>query len=670
MAEYVSTIAAWVGSHPYVAYTLVFFAALIEAIPVAGVFVPGSVTIIAISALVPSSGLGLWPLLIAAIAGAIAGDGLAFWLGRRFHREILGRWPLNRYPRVAASSEAFFLRHGGKSVFLGRFTPALRAFVPLFAGILHMPARRFYVSNVLSALIWAPAHVIPGVLLGASLSLAGAVAGRLAALLLALLAVAWLSTWAVRYAIRRGLPLAEAMTARSLAWARGGDSWARRSLLALFDPNRKEFRVLLALAGILIGAAWVFLGVLEDVATGDTLVRADTAVYDLLQELRTPIGDVVMVAVTELGDSRVVIAVSLAALGWLAWQRAWRTMAYWIAAVSLASGFNTAIKVALTRPRPVPELYQGWGAFSFPSGHTTVNAAMYGFLVFLVARELRPAWKVPTVAAAMSIIFMIALSRLYLGAHWLSDVVGGLAFGTTWIAVLAIAYGHHRPQRVRARGLLAIVGVTLILAGGTNISLRNATDRALYAVREETRTLALGEWWDGGWRELPAHRIGLTGGMEEPLTVQWAGDLALARKRLLGAGWIEAQPWSARAALSWLAPVPDPLGLPAWPLLQEGRVPAMTLVHPLAGDARLVLRLWATSVLATDGQAAPEPLWVGAVAEEHLRRPLGLLTVSTAVADATGPRQALAASVDGGGLVQRIANPPTPAWDGRVLLVR
>jgi undecaprenyl-diphosphatase len=158
--------------------------------------------------------------------------------------------------------------------------------------------------------------------------------------------------------------------------------------------------------------------------------------------------------------------------------------------------------------------------------------------------------------------------------------------------------------------------------------------------------------------------------MEEPLTVQWAGDLAVARERLLGAGWIEAQPWSARTVLSWLAPVPDPLGLPAWPLLQEGRVPAMTLVRPLTGDSRLVLRLWATSVLATDGQALPEPLWVGAVAEEQLRRPLGLLTVSTAAVDATGPRQVLARSVDDGRLALRTAAPATAAWDGRVLLVR
>ena len=137
--------------------------------------------ILGISALTPQGILELWPLVIAAIAGAIAGDALSFWLGRRYHRGTLLRWPLNRYPQFVSRSEAFFQRYGNFSVFLARFTPAVRAFVPLVAGIFQMRTDRFYIANVLSALVWAPLHVFPGVLVGTVFSMAGAAAGRLAA---------------------------------------------------------------------------------------------------------------------------------------------------------------------------------------------------------------------------------------------------------------------------------------------------------------------------------------------------------------------------------------------------------------------------------------------------------------------------------------------------------
>jgi undecaprenyl-diphosphatase len=134
MMSYLRAIIDFVATYPHMAYGLVFLAALSEALPVAGVLVPGSLVILTVSALVTTGAVALWPLLAWATAGAVVGDGFSYWLGRRYKREILLRWPFTRYPQVTAQSEAFFDRHGGKSVFLGRFVPALRSFVPLFAG--------------------------------------------------------------------------------------------------------------------------------------------------------------------------------------------------------------------------------------------------------------------------------------------------------------------------------------------------------------------------------------------------------------------------------------------------------------------------------------------------------------------------------------------------------
>ena len=120
--------------------------------------------ILALSALVPGGELQLVPVLAAAVAGAVLGDGTAYWIGHRRQREILATWPLSNYPRVIAQSEAFFNRWGLLAVFFARFVPPIRAFVPVTAGALGMPPCNFYAVNIPAILLWACAHVLPGVL--------------------------------------------------------------------------------------------------------------------------------------------------------------------------------------------------------------------------------------------------------------------------------------------------------------------------------------------------------------------------------------------------------------------------------------------------------------------------------------------------------------------------
>jgi membrane protein DedA with SNARE-associated domain len=166
MTSYFEPLVDFVGAHPQLSFLAVFLLALSEAVPVIGTVVPGSTLILAISALATTAGITPWALLVAAVLGAIAGDGFSFWLGHRYRRQILSGWPLNRFPWLIERSAQFIRKYGITSVFLARFTAVVRAFVPLLAGILRMSSRHFYLANILSALVWAPMHVFPGVLLG------------------------------------------------------------------------------------------------------------------------------------------------------------------------------------------------------------------------------------------------------------------------------------------------------------------------------------------------------------------------------------------------------------------------------------------------------------------------------------------------------------------------
>jgi membrane protein DedA with SNARE-associated domain len=162
--SFIDPLIAFVSAHASLAYLTLFLAALLEAVPVVGSVIPGSTIILALSALIPGGELKLEWVLAAATAGAMLGDGSAYWIGHRAQREILSSWPLSNYPRLVAQSEAFFCRWGALAVFFGRFVPPIRAFVPITAGALAMPPSRFYPVNIAAILLWAPAHVLPGVL--------------------------------------------------------------------------------------------------------------------------------------------------------------------------------------------------------------------------------------------------------------------------------------------------------------------------------------------------------------------------------------------------------------------------------------------------------------------------------------------------------------------------
>jgi membrane protein DedA with SNARE-associated domain len=173
----IEAITQFVAAHAWLGYLTVFLAALLEAVPVLGTFIPGTTLILALSALIPAGDLKLVPVLTAAISGAILGDGAAYWIGHVRQRDILQIWPLKNYPGVIAQSEAFFARFGALAVFLARFVPPIRAFVPVTAGALGMPPAKFYPANIPAAIIWAPAHVLPAVFAVTLLEHVGGLAG-------------------------------------------------------------------------------------------------------------------------------------------------------------------------------------------------------------------------------------------------------------------------------------------------------------------------------------------------------------------------------------------------------------------------------------------------------------------------------------------------------------
>jgi membrane protein DedA with SNARE-associated domain len=192
---FLETVIAWVQAHPHFAFAAVFLLAFTESMPIFGGFVPGASAIVAIAAILPKDAENLGPVLLAAILGASLGDGFSYWLGRRYGRATLTRWPLKNYPLLVKRAEKFIDLNGVKSVVLARFTPPVRALVPLLIGILRMPPPRYALANIVAATLWAIAHVGFGAFVGQSFSLFEEKYGRyllLAGAILVVLALGYL----------------------------------------------------------------------------------------------------------------------------------------------------------------------------------------------------------------------------------------------------------------------------------------------------------------------------------------------------------------------------------------------------------------------------------------------------------------------------------------------
>jgi membrane protein DedA with SNARE-associated domain len=146
--DFVRTNQAW-------AVPVVFALAFGESLAFISLLIPAWGALVAIGALIGSSGIKFWPIWVSASLGAAFGDWLSYWIGLKLEHTVAHVWPLSRHPDLIPRGEAFMKKWGMPGIFIGRFFGPLRASVPLIAGIFEMPFWRFQLANFTSAFVWA-----------------------------------------------------------------------------------------------------------------------------------------------------------------------------------------------------------------------------------------------------------------------------------------------------------------------------------------------------------------------------------------------------------------------------------------------------------------------------------------------------------------------------------
>jgi len=597
------TIYAWIALHPHHAGLAVFLIAMAESLAVVGLVVPGVAMMFAAGALVGAGALSFAPTCAYAIAGAVVGDGISFWLGWRYRDRLSSLWPFTRYPGMIDRGIDYFHRYGGRSVLFGRFVGPVRAVIPLVAGMLTMPARRFVYINVLSAVLWGPAYLLPGMAFGASLDLASKVTGRLAALLIALLVVLWFGAWLSKHLYLYFQPRAHQLILATFDLSREHPLLGRLTA-PLIDPEQRDY------AGLSVWAA--ILGLSGLLAC--FLVPADSVPVSL-EAWRTPWSDYALIVFEELGETLSVSVFSAVVLGWLLIRKQAVAAAHFLGALIFALALGTVCRFVDDNP--------------LIDSHVLNGGAVYGFAAVLTADSATPRWRWLIYSGATLLVTVIAFARVYADTGEFLAACFTLSMVLIWLVLLGVAYRRHRHGDVPIRGLIGIVMVSLVGIGAVVWYSHSLEEfyyrRPLLSVSEE-------HWLEQGWRFLPAYRVKTIGRSEQALSVQWASSIDTIHSDLVKLGWQEPKPLTPTQALHFLNPQTGMADLPVLPHFNQIDVDTLRMIKATSDGRWLIVRFWPSGQQLQPGAI---PIWLGSVAFLEGRNVFGILKLSEEAVDGT-----------------------------------
>ncbi len=441
---------------PILVFALVFLESM-------GLPFPGETVLLTAAAFAAAGKLSLVGVVLGSALGGFAG-GMAGW--------AIGRggalaWMRRRGARGRHVDEAlgraheFFQRHGGKSLLLGRFVAVVRSFVFLAAGAAGMDWLPVLAWSAIGAVLWSGIFGALGFEFGRNLPRLEHALGAAGLALAGALGLAAALALLIRWTWRNQQQLWEAASA---AWekrvrpraVRLAEAYPRFWKFAGERLSPGSYLGLHLTIGILVSllALWLFGGVLEDVVAGEPLTQFDRTFAGQLHARATPLGVALFRAISLLGSPLAWSGVSLLVLALLLLRRRYLLAAGWAAAIAGGGLLDLALKVLVHRPRPIfPDTFASVPGWSFPSGHSMGSVVGYGMLAYLVLLRVRqPRVRAAIMAGAGALMVLVGLSRMYLGVHYFSDVVGGFAVGIVWLSacITGLEVARRRQEFHRA----------------------------------------------------------------------------------------------------------------------------------------------------------------------------------------------------------------------------
>lgn len=376
---FLETNSSWLGLS-------IFLIAFLECLALVGLIMPGVVMMFAVTALAGKINMPLWQVILWAWAGGLLGDFLSYLLGYKLKNNVQKLPLLRNHPQWLEQAEVYFNRFGVIGLFIGRFVGPLRPLLPMTAGMLKMNSVTFSAVSIIAAFGWAVGYSAPAWLVGAAIDTA--VPEHFW----------WQFAW-IASGIALLLAVALIGTVRQKLWT--------------------HFAVIcsatLLLISILFG--WRYLN------------SFDLHIQNLTQLARSVELDKLMVIITRIADVKTQLIVIATLCAFLLFYKHYRALIFSLGTIGIAVTTNTVLKFIFQRPRP-ELLLEPYSGYSLPSGHTSASFAFFLVLGVLISRGQIPRGRILCLMLAVAPAIAVGISRIYLGAHWPSDVIAGAMVGS------------------------------------------------------------------------------------------------------------------------------------------------------------------------------------------------------------------------------------------------
>ncbi len=385
-------------------YAIILFITLIEATPILGFFVPGQLIVILAGFLVKQSMLDMGNVILVASFGAIFGDLIGYMLGKKYGISFITKYGKYFFFKREhyEKTKMIMNNHTGKALIFGRLNSLTRSFAPFVAGSSNLPFRKFMVYNIIGGISWAVAFVMVGYIFGASYEIASKYIGRFMLLAIVL-------SIALIYAY------------------------------SFINKKRHIFtKYHLYTLVLSIFSLYVFSKMTEDVLDNEFMTRVDVWLNAHVILLWSPLLNKVMLFITNIANSIVLLILCIILFSILVYKKKWYHSILLVFSIIGGVSLELLAKLIIHRTRPQNSLIE-FSGYSFPSGHATMAIIFFSVLLYSFKDDIKNVlYRRIFITTNIALFFLIGLSRVYLNAHWFSDVIAGFALGMFWLTLLIL----------------------------------------------------------------------------------------------------------------------------------------------------------------------------------------------------------------------------------------
>jgi undecaprenyl-diphosphatase len=390
-------------------YLFILISTISEGIPIFGQFIPGHSIVIISGLLAKIEVLNIYKVFVIVILGAIIGDIIGFYLGKKYGISLLTRFGQYFFLKKEFIDKALLLvkENTAKAIILGRFSPITRTLSPFLVGASGTHAKKFWIFDSIGVFIWATMSILVGYIFGASYHTVSTLLGKY---ILFAIILGFFIVWGYRF-INKQFHI-----------------FAKYELLTL---------------GFNLFGLYLFFKTLQDAITDKVfLLELDIFVNDFFFNHSSEVFRDLMYIITNIFSPTFITGISFFLILYLIYKRNYYYSL--ISIFSLGGGyiFTFIIKNIVIRIRPENAFLIVKG-YSFPSGHAVAATIFFTLLIYFFITKIKSMVirEILVVLCVLSII-LTAFSRVYLGVHWLSDVLAGIGFGLFWVTsiILLVKY--------------------------------------------------------------------------------------------------------------------------------------------------------------------------------------------------------------------------------------